>query len=435
MTDDFSDGARALDRGASTPLWAQLDTELRRRMEAGHFGERFPTDRELMAIYEVSRHTARHAVSRLGADGILRRARGVGTSVDRRTFERSLGSLYSLFQVVEESGVTQRSDVRALELVTDPEAAEHLGVSPDTPLVLLDRLRWAGDEPLAIDRIWLPADIAEPLIDVDFTRTSLYDELDRIAGDATERRVGADPSEHPHRRGTDVTPPRRRRSGVLDRTPRHVQRRPDGVAGHHDPRRSVHARRRLDRGPTQRAPPPHARGLTVTESTQTPQLHPDVLQVAHLIGTWSGRGHGEYPTIESFDYVETITFGHVGKPFLAYAQRTRRLLGDGSLGPPLHAESGYWRFPSPGRVELVVSHPTGITEVEEGTVEHVDGGSRFELATTSVARTASAKLVSAIERSFSVTGDVIDYRVRMSAVGLPLQHHLEATLERVPADG
>ena len=84
--------------------------------------------------------------------------------------------------MVEESGVAQRSDVRALGVVTEPEAAEQLDLDPDSPLVLIDRLRWAGDEPLAIDRIWLPADIAEPLLHADFTHTSLYNELDRSAG-------------------------------------------------------------------------------------------------------------------------------------------------------------------------------------------------------------------------------------------------------------
>lgn len=178
----FTKGAHVLDRQSGTPLWSQLDAELRRRMELGEFTDRFPTDRELMEVYDVSRHTARHAVSQLGADGILRRARGVGTSVDRRTFERSLGSLYSLFQVVEESGVPQHSEVRELGLVTDVEAADQLGLAADAPLVLIDRLRWAGDEPLAIDRIWLPADVAEPLLQVDFARTSLYAELERAAG-------------------------------------------------------------------------------------------------------------------------------------------------------------------------------------------------------------------------------------------------------------
>ena len=71
MTDDFSSGSKRLDRHSPVPLWTQLEQELRRRMEAGHFEQRFPTDRELMAIYEVSRHTARHAVSQLGADGRL----------------------------------------------------------------------------------------------------------------------------------------------------------------------------------------------------------------------------------------------------------------------------------------------------------------------------------------------------------------------------
>lgn len=179
---DFSDQAQPLERQGDLPLWAQLENELRRRMEQGHFAERFPTDRELMEVYEVSRHTARHAVSQLGADGIVRRARGIGTSVDTRRFERSLGSLYSLFQVVEESGVPQRSTVRALEKVVDATAAERLDVAADTELVLLDRIRYAGDAPLAIDRIWLPAAVAEPLLDVDFGHTSLYNELERIMG-------------------------------------------------------------------------------------------------------------------------------------------------------------------------------------------------------------------------------------------------------------
>lgn len=180
--DDFSRNARVLDRDATLPLWSQLEHELRRRMDHGHFVERFPTDRELMEIYGVSRHTARHAVGRLGDDGIVRRERGVGTSIDRRTFERSLGSLYSLFQVVEESGVPQRSEVLALERVVHHGAAERLGLDHDADLVYLGRVRYAGSEPLAVDRVWLPAEIAAPLLLADFTHTSLYNELERTVG-------------------------------------------------------------------------------------------------------------------------------------------------------------------------------------------------------------------------------------------------------------
>ena len=65
-------------------------------------------------------------------------------------------------------------------MVTSGVAAEQLGLAPDAPLVLLSRLRRAGGSPLAIDRAWLPASIAEPLLEVDWTHTALYDELAKI---------------------------------------------------------------------------------------------------------------------------------------------------------------------------------------------------------------------------------------------------------------
>ncbi len=182
MDVDFAHSATPLDRDAAEPLWAQLEGELRRRLDLGHFDERFPTDRELIEIYSVSRHTARHAVARLGADGLVRRARGVGTSVDRGRFVQLLGSVYSLFDVVERSGAVQRSEVLTLETCTDDAAATELGLPADASLVHLARLRLADDEPLAVDRVWLPAAIAAPLLAVDFRRTALYDELERVHG-------------------------------------------------------------------------------------------------------------------------------------------------------------------------------------------------------------------------------------------------------------
>ena len=157
-----------------------------------------------------------------------------------------------------------------------------------------------------------------------------------------------------------------------------------------------------------------------------PDLHPDLAVLAPLLGTWAGAGAGEYPTIASFGYREEIAIGHVGKPFLTYSQRTRAT----DDGRPLHAETGYLRLPAPGRIELVVVHPTGVTEIDEGTLS-VDGDTlTIAVASTSIGLTASAKSVTAVSRSIHLTGDQLTYRLAMAAVGQPLTHHLAATLRR-----
>lgn len=159
-----------------------------------------------------------------------------------------------------------------------------------------------------------------------------------------------------------------------------------------------------------------------------PDLHHDIAPLAPLLGTWRGSGTGSYPTIDTFPYLEEITFGHVGKPFLAYGQKTRH----GETDLPLHAETGYWRLIGGAALEVVLAHPTGILEQLAGTVESLDeGGLILDLRSSAMLGTATAKEVSDVHRRFVVSGDELRYDVAMAAVGQPLSHHLSAALTRV----
>lgn len=153
------------------------------------------------------------------------------------------------------------------------------------------------------------------------------------------------------------------------------------------------------------------------------QLHPDLAEIAPLVGTWRGSGRGTYPTIEPFEYTEEVVFAApVLKPFLVYTQRTRHA----DTGEPLHTETGYLRTVEPGRVELVIAQPTGVAEVHAGTVS----AGRIDLRSEAIALTPTAKEVVTVHRHLVVDGDVLRYRLEMGALGQAHQLHLEAELRR-----
>lgn len=167
-----------LDRTSPLPLWAQLKSDLLRRLDAGAFDAEFPGEMALAADYGVSRQTVRTALRDLRADGLVLAERGRRPRLaDPAEITQPLGTVYSLFASVESAGLRQTSIIRRQDLTADGVVADRLGLEASTPLFRLERLRLAGDEPLALDTAWLPSDLAAPLLDADFTHTGLYSEL------------------------------------------------------------------------------------------------------------------------------------------------------------------------------------------------------------------------------------------------------------------
>ena len=159
------------------------------------------------------------------------------------------------------------------------------------------------------------------------------------------------------------------------------------------------------------------------------ELHPLCEPLAPLLGTWRGTGRGSYPTIDDFDYVEELVFGHVGKPFLSMVQRSRDLLTD----LPLHAEAGYLRALGDSAVELTVAQPSGVVEVDVGTLIETPDGLVAELKSAQVGLTPSAKSVTAVRRRLEVAGSMLISELWMAAVGeADLIDHVRSELSLVP---
>lgn len=157
------------------------------------------------------------------------------------------------------------------------------------------------------------------------------------------------------------------------------------------------------------------------------ELHPSLAPVRFLLGRWEGAGVVGYPTIESANFGQEISFSHNGKPFLIYTSRTWLIEPDGRIGRPLAMETGFWRPQDDGGLEVVLAHPTGITEIYVGQI----AGTKIEMATDAVVRTQTAKEVNAGKRLYGLIGADLGWAYDMAAVGQPLQSHVSAQLKRV----
>lgn len=163
-----------------------------------------------------------------------------------------------------------------------------------------------------------------------------------------------------------------------------------------------------------------------------PPLHPSLGALVPFIGVWRGRGSGGYPTVDDFEFAQEVRLSHDGRPFLAYASRAWLIDPDGRPIRPAYREVGWWRpvlngERSTGELEILLTSPTGIVEMYLGRVD----GTKVEMATDAVLRTATAAEVSAGQRLYGIVEGALLYAQEMAAVGQHMSPHLSARLQRV----
>ncbi|MFY9331187.1 MAG: FABP family protein [Candidatus Nanopelagicales bacterium] len=168
-------------------------------------------------------------------------------------------------------------------------------------------------------------------------------------------------------------------------------------------------------------------------------LPEEVLPLSWLLGSWVGVGLGQYPTIEDFRFGQEIVVANDGRPFLTYASRSWLLDEDGNKVRPLATETGYFRPRPDNKLEFLLAHPSGYSEVWLGDVEvlaletAVITSARASVRTDVVARTDSAKLYEAGERLYGLVNGELMWTFDMAAMGQPMTNHLSARLKPAEA--
>jgi GntR family transcriptional regulator len=146
--------------------------ELLKAIHADAFPEdRLPPEADLALRMGVSRTTIRAALQSLADDGIISRRRRHGTVVNRHVLRSSmpLNRLVAFRALVEQSGHRPTVDPQVHRAqAADDEAAEALGLAPQTRCLIVKRLIRADGDPVihitdtvALDRLPPPGEIVD----------------------------------------------------------------------------------------------------------------------------------------------------------------------------------------------------------------------------------------------------------------------------------
>ena len=185
-----------LDRSSPIPLYYQLAQAIEAAIRDGDLapGDRFENELALAKRLTLSRPTTRRAIQEVVDKGLLVRKRGVGTQVVQNPVHRRV-ELTSLFDDLARAG--QEPTTQLLEYRTGPvedEVAAELNLSSGHEVVMIQRLRCANGEPLAVMTNYLPVELAPAAEELE--RNGLYQSL-RARGvhiRLARQRIGARPA-------------------------------------------------------------------------------------------------------------------------------------------------------------------------------------------------------------------------------------------------
>jgi GntR family transcriptional regulator len=175
-----------IDRDSPIPYYHQLRQLLEAQIESGRLevDAQLPGEHALCEAYGVSRTVVRQALSDLESSGLVVRRKGKGTFVAApKTPEGLVQSLQGLYDDVRARG--QELHSRVLRLAADrptPAIARLLRLEPGEDVVVLERVRYVEGEPWVATVTHLPLALAEPLLEMDMTRRSLYRTLEEDFG-------------------------------------------------------------------------------------------------------------------------------------------------------------------------------------------------------------------------------------------------------------
>lgn len=174
-----------IDKNSGVSYYRQLMDHIKKQIVSEIYkpGDRLPSEKELVAIFQVNRHTVRQALGELAYNGLIYSERGKGTFVASNKpdmidykVSRRTSFTHNIMEVglIPNTQVLQGEEVAAVERV-----ARNLGLETGARVVLLEILRFINHEAFCVSTNFFPSHLVPGLLARVDEILSLYEFLDR----------------------------------------------------------------------------------------------------------------------------------------------------------------------------------------------------------------------------------------------------------------
>jgi GntR family transcriptional regulator len=162
---------------SSLPLYYQMKVSLRRKILEGEYqaGTMLPAVSELMEIYGVGRHVTNRALADLAQEGLVVSRQGVGSFVNKAKLTKQLLVLGGFTASLRSLAPDATTRVHKQEVVAPlPTIRRLLQLEAEEKCVLLTRVGFVNNEPIAVNETYYPMHIGAVLLQENLENASTY---------------------------------------------------------------------------------------------------------------------------------------------------------------------------------------------------------------------------------------------------------------------
>ena len=167
-----------IDKSSKLPYYYQLKQYIIEEIETGNWkpGQQILPEIKICEIFDISRTVVRQTYQELVTEGYLIKKKAKGTFIaEPKISENLVQSLMGFYEDMTARGFKVKNDILLQKkIAVTPRIAEKLRLDINEDVVVIRRVRRINDEPIVLDRTYIPYRLCPDLINEDLINKSLY---------------------------------------------------------------------------------------------------------------------------------------------------------------------------------------------------------------------------------------------------------------------